>query len=601
MRSAHQPRHLVRRLLSAGILGSLGLIGFGLAPPSHAATAPAVVADQFATVPAPIAIELTPLERAGIAEGNALLSLSFEQREGLGDEIVLNAERRKHVLKRDPNDPTRFSGMIDFDFDLFVREQQQREALIKESREEKSPVFSGRELLGHERFGFLDPAIVERARIESLPFRIPRDVIVLPLSFVDPARELMITAPPVVNDPGRTFDICGNVGNPNGAWTFKTLMSNMANTPLTGVDPSDFVERWVRTWQVNNTLNTFPVPARPNIGPLVLNSWPRIAGKLDLNQSPFRLLAIVNRVDLRGNSVYGSSNAGEGRFVFGVVNRNSAGGCSTTRFTVILEYGVPIRGCAAVRSYGQQWDNLGNLVLGSPAYNTALQAITDQFTSANAAPNKPNRSAINQVRSNENALNPLWELREFVLRQGNPLLQISSTVQTPHHSWNNSGLLANYINTNAAALVAGTNVIPALWAGQPFLTGSNFNFGVANAQVWNAPGVANQPRHMLSLNTCNACHGGEARDSTVPGDLPFLHVGVRLPAGTSQLSKFLLGNGTLAAPSTFNKPDPINGAPVRQFGDLLRRQQDLSNLVNSSCLSTGLINQLQFQPLQMVH
>jgi hypothetical protein len=166
---------------------------------------------------------------------------------------------------------------------------------------------------------------------------------------------------------------------------------------------------------------------------------------------------------------------------------------------------------------------------------------------------------------------------------------------------NNSGLLANYINTNAAALVAGTTVIPALWAGQPFLTGSNFNFGVANAQVWNAPGVANQPRHMLSLNTCNACHGGEARDSTVPGDLPFLHVGVRLPAGTSQLSKFLLGNGTLAAPSTFNKPDPINGAPVRQFGDLLRRQQDLSNLVNSSCLSTGLINQLQFQPLQMVH
>lgn len=601
MRSAHQPRHLARRLLSAGILGSLGLIGLGLATSTHAASAPVAIAAQSESVPAPIAIELTPLERAGIAEGNALLSLSFEKREDLGDEIVLTAERRKHVLKRDPNDPTRFSGMIDFDFDLFVREQKQREALIAESHESKSPIFSGRELLGHEPFAFLDPAIVERARIASLPFRIPRDVIILPLSFVDPARELMITAPPVVNDPGRTFDICGNVGNPNGAWTFKTLMSNMANTPLTGVDPADFVERWVRTWQTNHVLNTFPVPARPNIGPLVLNSWPRIAGKLDLDRSPFRLLAIVNRVDLRGNSVYGSSNAGEGRFVFGVVNRNSAGGCSTTRFTVILEYGVPIRGCPAVRSYGQQWDNLGNLVLGSPAYNAALQAITDQFTSANAAPGKPNGSAINQVRSNEIALASPWELREFVLRQGNPLLQISSTVQTPHHSWNNSGLLANYINANAAALVAGTHTIPPTWAGQPFLTGSNLNFGVGNAQVWNAPGVANQPRHMLSLGTCNACHGGEARDATVPGDLPFLHVGVRLPAGTSQLSKFLLGNGTLAAPSTFNKPDPINGAPVRQFGDLLRRQQDLSNLVNSSCLSTGLINHLQFQPLQMVH
>lgn len=41
--------------------------------------------------------------------------------------------------------------------------------------------------------------------------------------------------------------------------------------------------------------------------------------QLDLAQSPFRLLAIVNRVDLRENSIYGGGDAGEGRLVFGAI------------------------------------------------------------------------------------------------------------------------------------------------------------------------------------------------------------------------------------------------------------------------------------------
>jgi hypothetical protein len=557
-------------------------------------------------------MELTPREAAGDPTGNAMLSIRFRDGSDLPDVLPLVVDKDQFVFKRDASDKLRFNGMVRFDFDGFLREQQDRRTLITETKSTGAAAFNGRQAIGEERFEFIDPAIIERARALSIAFRIPRFTISMPPTAVDPRRELMITDLSVVNDPTRTFDICNNTGNPNGAWTFKTLMTNMANQPFTAIDPAVFTENWLQSWNVNHTINTFPVPARPNIGALVLNSWPRIGGKLDLNRAPFRLLAIVNRVDLRGNQTYGGGAAGEGRLVFGVVNRNAAGGCSTTRFTVIFEYGVPVRGCTNVKNYGQQWVNLGNIALGSAAFNPALQAITDQFTTANAAPNKPNRSALNQLRTNENALNPLWELREFVLPGTTPvatMLNIVSTKQTPHHTRNNTALLANFINT-APGVATGTHTVPATWAGQPFLTGSNFNFNVTDAAVWNAPGALNTNRHMMSLGTCNACHGGEARANGNPAvvfplangpETSFVHVDVRLPAAQSNLSKFLVGTGNLAVPTTFPKNDPINGVPQRNFGDLLRRQQDLANLMNSTCATTGLLQAIQFQPLDMVH
>lgn len=551
-------------------------------------------------------MELTPRENAGDPAGNALLSIVFRKDSDLPDVLPLVVDKDEFVFKRDASNRDRFNGMVHFDFDGFLREQQERRGLIDEFKATGAAAFAGRESLGEEAFEFIDPDLIKRARELSIAFRIPRFTISMPPSAVDPRRELMITDLSVVNDPARTFDICNNTGNPNGAWTFKTLMTNMANQPFTGIDPAVFTENWLQGWNVNHTINTFPVPARPNIGALVLNSWPRIGGKLDLNRAPFRLLAIVNRVDLRGNTVYGGGSAGEGRLVFGVVNRNSAGGCSTTRFTVIFEYGVPISGCTNVKNYGQQWVNLGGIALGSAAFNPALQAITDQFTTANAAPNRPNRSALNQLRTNENALNPLWELREFVLPGRTAvatMLNLVSTKNAPHHSHNNTALLASYMNSGIAS-------VPLSYLGTPFLTGSNFNPSTSDAAVWKAVGATNANRHRVSLDTCNACHGGETRANGNPAvvfpvangpETSFVHVDVRLPAAQSRLSKFLLGTGNLAVPTTFPKNDPINGIPQRSFGDLLRRQQDLANLMNSTCRTTGLLQAIQFQPLDMVH
>ena len=119
-----------------------------------------------------------------------------------------------------------------------------------------------------------------------------------------------------------------------------------------------------------------------------------------------RLLAIVNRFDLRS-----TGNAGEGRFVFGVLD--AAG--NPMQFTVILEYKLPAANAAAVQTWANDWHALGALALGSAAYRTKLQQITHKFSKRGAFPGRPNDSAISQVRSNEIALAFPWELRELHL------------------------------------------------------------------------------------------------------------------------------------------------------------------------------------------
>lgn len=592
-------------------------------------------------------VELTPRENEGNPEGNAELAVRYENAETLGNVVEFVIDKREYFLKRDPKDSKRFASLIDFDFDLFEEEQENRRQQIAKAKVTKFPVFEGRELVREDAFEFIDPRFLQEAREKSLPISIRQSLIALPPPpGLNPANTLMITDLSVVQDPTRTFDICGNVGDPDGAWTFKTLMTEMANHSATNVDPADFVENWLQSWNTTHTLNTFPVPKRTNINSLVLNPWPRDAnGKLDLDQSPMRLLAIVNRLDLRSSlthsSPYGGStgipvDAGEGRFVFGVVNRNVNGGCSKMEFTVILEYKVPINQCAAIRNYAQQWLELGNITLGSAAFNPALQAITDQFTLAGAGgPTKPNGSAINQIRTNEIALvggyngpidldpiaglsrkaaiQPLggpWELREFKL-QSDHQLHIVSTQNTPHHSLNNTALLASYINGNASAISNGTNLFPVTWASQPFLTGSTFNFSVADSWVWKTPGIVSaQARHKFSLNTCNACHGGETRDNNKPAasppitqDTKFVHITPRDFNVQSDLSKFLIGAGTLSSPSTFLKGDPIMSPSytTRSFGDVLRRQSDLASLSVQSCRSTAVLQEALFRSLRAVH
>lgn len=362
-------------------------------------------------------------------------------------------------------------------------------------------------------------------------------------------QELMITDLSVVNDP--------RANGPNGPWSFGGLIRAMAGT----TDPGRFVIDWLKLFEVNQTVNSFTVTARPNIRTLVIDPWktrdgqsgvPDAQWNANLANAPFRLLAIVNRLDLnRGNGTTVVENAGEGRFVFGVTD----GSGSPLRFTVIFEYEQLAKDHPTLRGWAQAWHALGTQQFG-PAYNAALQQITDRFSGKDKAPAKPNGSPLNQIRTNEIALGSAWELREFHIVNGR--LEEVPTLQSPDNSLQNTPQLAKFINDNEANILDRNFTVPPQFNGAQFLAGSSLMpFGF----FWQAPGVANnEARHIVSFTACNGCHHRETNTTS------FLHVANRPQNAAAALSGFLTG---------ISVPDPINPAVSRSFNDLAARAEAL--------------------------
>jgi len=256
------------------------------------------------------------------------------------------------------------------------------------------------------------------------------------------SKSLMITDYTVVDDLDKTYDPCRknragspNKGNANGPWSFKTLMDNIANTPVTGVPTKDFVVDWVD--QFLFSASTHPIsndsaPNRTTAKDRFIKAWMRNSGltvpanvpanwkslNLKVEEFPVRLLAIVNRLDLRGNHGYGTlNNAGEGRLVFSFVDSNQ--NCSvrdekaTGVMTLIFEYAVPITSCVDLQAYASKWWDLHQQPFGL-AFNSKLVDLTNVFTAANVTVLNPNRSALKHLRTNEFLTAP-WNLRDFVL------------------------------------------------------------------------------------------------------------------------------------------------------------------------------------------
>jgi hypothetical protein len=364
---------------------------------------------------------------------------------------------------------------------------------------------------------------------------------------INAERELLIRALSVVEDANRTT-WNGNASAPvSGAWHFGKLMTHMAGDN----DPSTFVRNWLASWQTSQTVNGQTVPARTAIDQII-DAWPTLDnGDLDLTQPPMRLLAIVNRMDLRDDS-----RAGEGRFVFGVLDS----GGNPTQFTVILEYNLPLEVMTAAE-WADAWHALGAFAPSSSAYRIALQGITDAFAGPGAMPERPNGSAISQVRTNEIHLNSPWELREFTVASGGAL-RMRTVALTPRSGLNGNTRLAAFINQNTEAILAGTHTVPLVFDGIRFRGARVTN----NIDFWTAPGIANnEARHLFSLNTCNGCHGAETNTA-------FLHVNPRSSGQVASLSGFLTG---------IEVTDPVDGS-TRTFDDLARRADDLESLLCES-------------------
>jgi hypothetical protein len=389
--------------------------------------------------------------------------------------------------------------------------------------------------------------------------------------FVRTGRELLVRDLSVVEDPTRTT-FTGPAADPRtGAWTFGRLLEQMAPTPA---DAPAMAEQMFRTWLTDQTLNGFSLPARTEMQRLVLSRWPRTAsGALDLAQAPLRLLAIVNRIDLRDLA---KGQAGEGRFVFGVV-----GDGFPQQFTVILEYRLPASTTDDVLAWANQWHALSTLPFPSESYNAALQALTTRFAGRNAEPGRPNGSALGQLRTNEIALNSPWELRQFKLSTATGMLVPTPVELTPDGSFfEDSPRIADFVNQNEAAILVERHVVPESFQGAPFLAGSSFN----DLRAWRSSGITNpEARFRFSLNTCNGCHASEETGTT------FLHIDNRFPGSESTVSGFMSG---------ITIPDPVTGTP-RTLNDLGRRNADLKAVVcggTASTLSTPLPTQGAARP-----
>ncbi|MFP2930583.1 hypothetical protein ACLESO_36375 [Pyxidicoccus sp. 3LG] len=364
---------------------------------------------------------------------------------------------------------------------------------------------------------------------------------------IDRPSELMVTALSVVEDPVRTA--------PGGAWHFGTLMKAMAG----GQDPSPMVRAWLKTWLTKQVVNGLELPARPEMQAQVLGPWESRSGgaskPLDFSKAPFRLLAIVNRIDLRQPGAH----AGEGRFVFGVLDANGA----PLEFTIILEYALPGGSNEEIKAWANDWHELGKLKVGHRDYNAKLQALTDRFAKQGVMTGRHEGNALNQIRTNEIALAEPWEMREFNLTaQG----LLPATVKlTPAMHFENTATLASYIQENATDIAAERHSVPNSRGGVPFLA------AMARTPLdffWRAPGVASETRHKFSINTCSGCHAGETQTE-------FVHVAPRAAGRVAALSPYLKGTTVT---------DPVTRS-TRVFDDLGRRAQDLKALV---CPAPGL-------------
>ncbi len=453
---------------------------------------------------------------------------------------------------------------------------------------------------------------------------------------------VFITNLGVVEDTVRTWNFCTQKGNVNGAWSFGTIMRQLASKSpgqiATDAQLSDFVKNWLNTWLTTQIVNGDTVQARTLMNNQILNPWLSASksvgnpqGQLDMRFAPFKLTAIANRFDLRTGQKFTMpfDLCGEGRLMYCLINNNCT---AALNMTVIFEYSVyKPNTCDSLKSWAQQWFNLKNLTLGSSAYNQALQALTDQFTLCGTNPNAPNQSSLAQLRTNEITLSPqpkIWELKEFHVDTSGSLIQ-TTVGQTPADRYDsqiiNSDVqrMAAYVNQNAGTILKAQFIVPDQWEGFAFLGAASHIMTAPTGNPvppkpfhWDGTDSTNKKtfiksgnaRSNFSLQTCNGCHAGETQTG-------FTHVDPVFFGTETTLSGFLTGkagsggaidfdndstNGKMSVKDPALRPSKTSPT-IRTFNDINRRAQDLKTFVSTTCGSVlGISAQLMFQPVNMV-
>ena len=529
-----------------------------------------------------------------------------------------------------------FTGFSRVDFEEIERDEQALLKRLSRSKVDSVKVFSGRAVTSTSKFS-VEHAIRQKDSIKPEKLQFGKNVVAVRIPSIfntissipftaDENKVLGINNVAVVANPGFTYDPCntdgtGNDVDPDAPWSFKTLMSNLNQG--TGLTDQEFIHNWLSNWINNTSVNGQNIPARPAITDY-FPGWNGINPvTLDVDNLPFRLLSIMNRLDLAKVGYSGVSSQGETRFVFGLLNPNTCGpAVGIDQMTAILEYGDPASSCSSVKSRAQQWLELDDFAVGSPIYMNKLKTITDNVTLAPAA-----AATLNQLRTNDfafdgiGALSLPWSLREFVVDVGGSgLLEPATTKQTPPTSLRASPITAEYIEGNAANVLCESYVVPDTFTTSggltvPFLAASldylNTSFWAPPVNQANLPAsfpschsssissispfvtlptqIQSEARHKFSVNTCDDCHARETNTT-------FTHIS---PV-TRNFSGFMTGVVV---------DDPLlggvaSGGIEREFDDLQRRGQIVQDLAVRSCKAGIFLGSPILQanlPLQFTH
>jgi hypothetical protein len=334
---------------------------------------------------------------------------------------------------------------------------------------------------------------------------------------IDRDRELHVTDRAVL-DGARS-----DSADARAPWSFRHVMESLA--AASSVDAPTFVNDWLATWKASETdwpEGSLPLAARPDVQKDLVCPWLRLtpenacdetcahcaASNLDLSRAPFRLLAIVNRLDLAETTTGCKPEASEGRLVFVAMRPGTS---TPLSFNAIFEYVVNETSAGDPGA----WHALA--ALRGDEYAAALEKLTRSFT---------DDARLGQLRTSENLAGTAWELRQFAHRRGK--LMPTALTNTIRDSLDGTPELATHVNAHEAEIFAGDNAVPPSM-GTAFSTMPKADFR------WSSTDANPGTLRLFGLSTCNGCHAGERGDTTV---LPFAHVGVDA-SGATIVSRFL--------------------------------------------------------------
>jgi hypothetical protein len=295
----------------------------------------------------------------------------------------------------------------------------------------------------------------------------------------------------------------------DGAWSFRHSIENLAPSPD---QASAVVMTWLKTWADVTEMNGVPTD-RPNesravqVQERIICPWLKYtpangcnidcsactSQTLDLALSPFRLIAISNRIDLRQEVA--DEPSGEGRFVYALTDGPADDPASKpVAFTMIFEYRLPET--RSTKEWAETWHELGKFDSYGEPYRAALESVTNAFAKRDARPGATNGSALSQVRTNESHLNWIWQLREFGIAQDG-FLRLRPARNTPAETFNGTPKLAEWISQNAAAIESKRFELPISMRA-PSVDQLVY--------TWTIPAVDDKLRHAFASQTCNGCH-----------------------------------------------------------------------------------------------